>query len=72
MKWIGRSAQLALDERGGVELVERAARAAWMMAGRDERDDFRPEAPLMMAVVEGLHRCLVWPRPRKGDDGRPR
>jgi hypothetical protein len=33
MKWIGRSAQLALDERGGVELVERAARAASMMAG---------------------------------------
>jgi hypothetical protein len=37
MRWIGRSGQLALDERGG---VERAARAAWMMAGRDERDNF--------------------------------
>jgi hypothetical protein len=64
MRWIGRFAQLALDERGGVELDERAARVAWMMAGRDERDDFRPEAPLMMAVVEGSASlpCLASPQ----------
>jgi len=65
---VGLTAQLVLDEARVDSNGSNAARAAWMMAGRDERYDLRAGAPLMMAVVEAsgfLNRCLVWLRPRQ-------
>ena len=63
---VGLTAQFALDEARVDSNGSNAARAAWMMAGRDERYDFRAGAP-MMAVVEGsglLNRCLVLASPK--------